>query len=548
MPEVNLRAIAAAGDGGEPGEKPGLRGRIGRLGPVAAVTGVAGFLLALLLVFAALIVWQDYRYTSATAELRALQTARAASYQARWLVEASLQAAQRVDDAVGSTLETLSAASAGQLEPLVGSLPADTAIWVFNADGDAVLTHGERVATANVADRPYFQAIRDGQVWRITSLLTERLSGRKGFLVVRRIERQGRFVGAVAVVVAIEALSAFWRALDLGDDSSVGLIRADGWLVARHPVPAAAIDLSGYALFTEYLPRAPAGVYTSPASPADGVSRIVGYARAEGLPLIAVTGVSARVALAPFWRRTSTLALIVVPTVLLFGAAMIWTRRLARRDATTREEMANALAYNRILLREVHHRVKNNLQVAIALVDLQLGDQSAKQNLAGRLKAMATLHEQMYRTDQFGQIDFASIVPPVIDGLKLAFGASASVHYDLKPALIDEAASLPLSLIVSEVVSNVFKHAFQTARDGKVWVGLATGPDGMAELRIRDDGVGLAPEGEGTGTGMGMQLVRDLCGQIAGSCEFHSDDGTTFVLRFATKAPAEWRGNAGDDV
>jgi len=507
--------------------------------PVAAVTGVAGLLLALLILFAALIVWQDYRHALATAEVRVSQTARAASYQARWLVEASLQAAQRVDDAVGGSLASLSATSAGRLEPLVGALPPDTDVWVLNADGDAVLTHGKRVAIANVADRPYFQALRDGQVWQITPLLTERLSGRTAFIVARRVERAGSFLGAVAVVVPIDSLSAFWRALDLGDESSVGLIRADGWLVARHPVPAGPIDLSGYALFTEHLQRAQAGVYTSPASPADGVSRIVGYARVEGLPLIAVTGVSARVALGSFWRRTWTLVLILAPTVLLVGAAMVWARRLARRDATIREEMANALAYNRILLREVHHRVKNNLQIAIALVDLQLGDQRAKQDLAGRLKAMATLHEQMYRTDQFGQLDFASIVAPVIDGLKFAFGASATVNYDLKPALIDEAAALPLSLIVSEVVSNVFKHAFPAAGDGKIWVAMTTGPDGMAELRIRDDGVGLAKDGEGSGTGMGMQLVRDLCGQIDGSCEYLSDDGTTFVLRFVTKAQAE---------
>lgn len=247
----------------------------------------------------------------------------------------------------------------GDLDAAVASLPGQVEVWVFDAEGDPLLTNAE-TSGMNVSARSYFQTLENGEEWSISPLLTGAATGRKIFVMGRRLERDGRFLGVAIIVVPAILMADFWSGLDLGPDSSVAIFRDDGWLVARYPVPEATLDLSEHPLFTEYLPAAAAGTYSSGVSPADGVSRIVGYHRVSGAQLVAVAGVSADAAFEEFWSRVLTVALFAVPVVIALLSFAFWVVALLRRDERSRQELAHALEQNRLLFREIHHRVKNN--------------------------------------------------------------------------------------------------------------------------------------------------------------------------------------------
>jgi hypothetical protein len=104
---------------------------------------------------------------------------------------------------------------------------------------------------------------------------------KSSFYIARRIERNGQFHGVASIAIPVDKLGEFWSSMSLGPDSSVGVIRSDGWLVARYPSLETALNLSKNPLFTTHLPRKSSGFYHNATSAADGVARIVGYWQVE---------------------------------------------------------------------------------------------------------------------------------------------------------------------------------------------------------------------------------------------------------------------------
>jgi two-component sensor histidine kinase len=372
-------------------------------------------------------------------------------------------------------------------------------VWVFDAKGDSVLTNDPPAARVNVADREYFHALRAGSEWHIARLLTARVGPVKAFGIGRRIERNGRFMGVAIIAVRAELMAEFWSTLGLGQGSTVALVRDDGWLVARFPVPDDTIDLSASPLFTTHLPNAPEGSYSSGVSPADGVRRIVGYRRVPNAPLVAVA-------------------------------------------ALARAELAAALEQNRFLLRETHHRIKNNLQTVSSLVHLQPGTPEVKETMFRRLAAMSAVLEHIYRSDQYAVLDLSEYLPTLIAGLQVSHGSAATVEHRLAPMEIDADRAQALGLIVSEVVSNAFKHAFPNGRAGAITVELDRIDATTARLRITDDGIGFtaAPDT----SGMGGRLVSGFVQRLDGESAYSSEGGTRFTLTFPLAAAFDIRTTA----
>ncbi|MGQ9364958.1 sensor histidine kinase [Azospirillum sp. ST 5-10] len=502
---------------------------------VVAASAMVGLLFVLVLALAAVFAWQGRRDAQATVETRAAAAAYTASTHVRWLIEANQQALSRVADSVGDRLDLFKTPSMQDLNDAVSSLPGSVHIWVFDANGDSVMTNEPSLGPANVAHRPYFQALRDGAAWHIGPFLMGERSGVKLFPLGRRIERDGRFVGAVVIYVPADLLAQFWASLDLGPGSTVGLLRDDGWLVARHPVPDAPLDLSKYVLFTDHLKVAPQGVYHADASPADGIARVVGYRRVDGLPLVTVVGIPFRSLDDSVWQRLGEVAVAAAPIAAALLAVSLWVVRLLHREERVRAALAGALEQNRTLFREIHHRVKNNLQTVSALVHLQPGPPEAKEELMRRIAAMSAVHEHIYRSDRYDRVDVAEYIRTLVAGLRDGYGSAVAVECRLAPLTVDADLALPLGLIVNEAVSNAFKHAFPDGRPGVIAVSLEAAGDDRAVLRVQDDGVGYAPAARGTG--MGSRLIRSLAQQIGGGHAFRDENGTLFVLDFPLDRP-----------
>lgn len=237
--------------------------RFGRL-PTrsASVMALLSLLLVLLTVLSAFYVWRDYREALELGRTRAISAAQTASAHVRWMMEANLQALARVDTALAVESGRMTGEVPDEFAAILATLPAETTLIVVDAAGKTVINSEGNPTGIIIEDRDYFRALRDGRSWVISEMLIGRGTGRKVFTVARRIERNGRFVGAAVAVMPIEVMAQFWTLLELGPASTVGLVREDGWLVARHPAPEQAIDLRDYELFTRTCRSRPAASTT----------------------------------------------------------------------------------------------------------------------------------------------------------------------------------------------------------------------------------------------------------------------------------------------
>ncbi len=208
---------------------------------------------------------------------------------------------------------------------------------------------------------------------------------------------------------------------------------------------------------------------------------------------------------------------------------------------TDRTEALNASLHEKeVLLSEVHHRVKNNLQVVSSLLNLQgqrLTDPILADIFAGlrdRVWAMAAVHEQLYRSSNFAEIDLAVHLESLVGMLMRAHAVTVPPVLRLEPVTIDLGTAVPLSLIANELITNAIKHA-RVVQDGerKLTVDLRT--DGANfELCVADNGPGFPPELDvARASTLGLQLVRALVHQIRGEMNVSSSSaGASIAVRW----------------
>lgn len=208
-----------------------------------------------------------------------------------------------------------------------------------------------------------------------------------------------------------------------------------------------------------------------------------------------------------------------------------------QKEATTRQ----SLREKEILLAEIHHRVKNNLQVVHSLLDLQtarIDDQAVIDMLRdsqNRVRSMALIHQTLYQSKDFARVDFASfldsLLPTLMDSYNVA-AARVSLEIAVREASIPLHQAVPCGLIVNELISNALKHAFPDGRRGRIVVESYSGQRGEVTLSISDDGVGLDDAEPETGKTLGLTLVRLLADQLKGRLEIQRANPTRFTLSF----------------
>lgn len=206
------------------------------------------------------------------------------------------------------------------------------------------------------------------------------------------------------------------------------------------------------------------------------------------------------------------------------------------------EERTRELREKEVLLKEIHHRVKNNLQVISSLVGLQAegsGDESVREVLRDvtyRVRSMALVHEKLYQSTNLASIDFAEYVRSLLNYLWRAHGSAAAavrLTFDLEPLSLPVDTAVPCGLILNELAGNALKHAFRGRDAGEVTVSLRGTPDGRISLCLRDDGVGL-PAGLDwrQARSLGLRLVQMLAGQLNATVELNHHGGTEFRIIF----------------
>jgi two-component sensor histidine kinase len=193
-------------------------------------------------------------------------------------------------------------------------------------------------------------------------------------------------------------------------------------------------------------------------------------------------------------------------------------------------------------LREIHHRVKNNLQIVSSLLFLRSTYTHDPETLAilkesqSRVRSIALIHEKLYRSPEITRIDFSEYVRDLVSDLFHTYGVReevVAVSMKIEDVSLETDTAIPCGLIINELVSNVLKHAFPDQAKGRVTIELAAVGSKLFALQVRDDGVGLAPDYDWrTGSSLGLKLVEDLTRQMEGAMAVHVDGGTTFRITF----------------
>ncbi len=216
-------------------------------------------------------------------------------------------------------------------------------------------------------------------------------------------------------------------------------------------------------------------------------------------------------------------------------------------EATERKAAINqlnaSLQEKEVLLKEIHHRVKNNLQVVSSLLNLQAGkmeDSATKEILQesqNRVRSMALIHEKLYCSENLAQIDFKDYIAELSAYLIRSYmGSGKNIQFEMnmEQVLIPIDYAVPCGLIINELISNALKYAFPGQTKGVIQLTLVKLEENILRLIVKDNGIGLPPEFDfDQAQSLGLRLVRMLVSQIDGELEVSRENGTTFKIEFA---------------
>lgn len=292
-------------------------------------------------------------------------------------------------------------------------------------------------------------------------------------------------------------------------------------------------------------------------APADLIKQY-GPERAFGRkPGMVISALSIKIPMEDAFRRAEQISsdlkrvlLITLGVLLFFQVAMInWLKRAndslkheVRERVTAEERLAQALKDKGVLLKEMNHRVKNNLSVVLSLIRLQsrdIMDSKARGYMLeseNRIKAMTLIHERLYQAEDHRELDASEYIRTLAGEAFHSYKVSVNrvrltLNLDRHTTLgVD--TLIPIGLIVNEIISNSLKYAFADDRSGEINISLKKKQTGF-ELKIFDNGIGM-PEGFDihTSQSLGMQIITSLVTQIQGSLELTSDKGTAYTITF----------------
>ncbi|CAN5904176.1 hypothetical protein BH11BAC7_BH11BAC7_04420 [soil metagenome] len=240
-------------------------------------------------------------------------------------------------------------------------------------------------------------------------------------------------------------------------------------------------------------------------------------------------------------QRNWLWVVILTAVAIILFAFLLFQRYRAELKHTT--QLQQLVGEKDLLLREIHHRVKNNLQLVSSLLSLQdsyspgSGKEALRQNQE-RIHTLALLHEQLYQSADLKAISFSKYVNTLLDHISVSFtkaGSSITIHCDADERWFDIDQLVPCGLIVNELVTNCFKYAFPAGK-GTILVSMSCS-DEKCTLSIADDGAGMDETAANAKNTLGLRLVKGLVRQLRGELQSESspENGTTFRIIFPAR-------------
>ncbi|NIX76105.1 sensor histidine kinase [Microvirga terricola] len=398
----------------------------------------------------------------------------------------------------------------------------------------------------------WFLALRDGAKTYIGDPIIRQGTNEVLYSYSRRIDDlKGVFSGAVHVVLRPAFLETVTGPGAESEKLILGLWGDDGRIIARTGLTPAQLNVSlNQSRILHPLASEPMGTFRSDTT-ADRAERIVSFRRIDQWHVIVTASIPVATALSSwttnFYWSTALAAIILTA---FGGLTTIGSRISYRMEETQNElqlandnlakanaELEKALGDKVVLLQEIHHRVKNNLQVTSSLLQMQSRRftdpvvKTAFRETQDRLRSIGLIHDTLYRKESGGLIDLQDYFDRLLKELSATYGASdrgISVELEAQPISIDLERAAPLALAVTEAISNAFKHAFAPGQGGRIIVSTARVAD-QIEVTVHDTGKGVFGVKE-TDSSLGMKLIRAFTDQLGGTFGIEAHDGTVFRL------------------
>ena len=484
------------------------------------------------------------------------------------------------------------------LQRLVQENPLYLNIATADADGHILCTAVPAAPNITAKGRPYFRAFEENR-FLVGNFTRGRILPVKLVHIAQPIQDDNeRAVGVIWIGIKLEALHELLTR-NLPPHSSLTVFDGKGTVLVREPNAADWVGKEAADRLAAISSAIRSGY--SEVQGLDGVTRIFGYVPPEQLwGLSVLLGIDKAAGFAPIERATMRgVALIVLGVALALLVSILASRYVlgppVRRLLATAERwrkgdysvrnafaggstefvqlaeafdgMADAVAtrerelikarhlaeeraaaaeraeqFKDLLIREINHRIKNNLQLIASLLQVQ-GSASGEpairlqfETACQRVHAVARLHEQLYSGDFRGSVDFAEVLKSIVEDFKGSFSdGRVKIALNATPTEITLDQAVPLALAATELMSNAFKHAFGQSRGGTVQVSFGPYPGGRMHLTVADDGVGLPetfdPERSGR---LGMRILTEMARQIGGALQVQR---TGTGARFTVVAP-----------
>jgi two-component sensor histidine kinase len=232
-------------------------------------------------------------------------------------------------------------------------------------------------------------------------------------------------------------------------------------------------------------------------------------------------------------------ALLLIVFGLLYNQYRV--KKRSNKEISKKNYALQALVNEKeLLLKEVHHRVKNNLHIVMSLLESQsayLKNDAllAIQNSQNRVYTMSLIHQKLYQSETVSDIDMSVYLPELIHHLKDSFGLDHRIHFhtDIHPIRLDISQAIPVGLIINEAITNSIKYAFPDQRNGKVSIQMIRDKDNRIVLSIADDGMGLPDDFDYTRFNtLGMKLMKGLSEEIHARFKLENNNGTKIIVAF----------------
>ena len=472
-----------------------------------------------------------------------------------------------------------------------------------DAAGRVICTSLAGAALVDVSDRPWFQQVKSTGAATVSQLVRSKIDNQPVVVVAVPMNQPDEpFRGAVAVGISVLWLAGLPATTEMPPQSAAFLVDRNGTAVTpsgKLVEPSQSSSGVGDADMVAFpdagaLRKAMTGNTTQfTGNGNDGISRLYTLTNLRNTDLFVVVGLveSGPIGWAERdFTRQMAAALAMLLCALLgvaVGSDLLIARNiralsataqaLQRGDFTARpqvtggsrevrqlamtltsmaeqvqrheRDMRRSVQQKDAMLKEIHHRVKNNLQVVTSLMSIQanrLHDEASKRALAElqrRVRALGLLHRHLYEGDDLRYLDFGQFTVELCQMVKESSGPAAravNIEVDIPPIPITADRAVPLGLLITEALGNAFKHGFPGGRAGEIRISLSATAEGVATVAIADNGIGPSPAGadeQKSDPGTGMLLMQAFAQQLGSVLSVEGPPGTTIRFSFDLTEP-----------